>query len=373
MTGQKRAHRYADFTVLIIISLFIAWAMNLEQCLLQTTPAGGDMSSHFTALHFLKNRILPDFRVIGWSYGNYAGFPLFQFYFPLPFLITAVAGLVVPLETAFKFMCVGSVIMLPFCIYRFATSLRFPFPAPALAAVFTMPFLFNDSHSMWGGNILSVLSGEFNYQIAFALSFFLAGILYSTVLHKRGRVVPTAILMSIVGLSHGVGIVMVAAMSLFFLIKRKGLTARVLCLLKIYGLSICLMAFWLFPFLAGAKWSTKYNLLWRLSGLSEVFPPMMYPFLICGGIALVADLCIRLRQKKELARISHRIPAASAESTTARARIDKTPDCSMFIRLLRHFTNSHPRSSTFHALTTKFCEICGLRVRGYNRNSDAGL
>ncbi len=65
-----------------------------------------------------------------------------------------------------------------------------------------------------------------------------------------------------------------------------------------------------------------------------------------------------------LARISHRIPAASADSPTATARIGKTPDCSMSIRLLRRFTNLHPRSSALHALVTKFCEICGLESPG---------
>ncbi len=61
-----------------------------------------------------------------------------------------------------------------------------------------------------------------------------------------------------------------------------------------------------------------------------------------------------------LARISHKISAASADSDTETVRIDKKPDCSMSIRRLRRFTNSHARSSTFHALTTKSCEICGL-------------
>jgi AAA+ ATPase superfamily predicted ATPase len=69
----------------------------------------------------------------------------------------------------------------------------------------------------------------------------------------------------------------------------------------------------------------------------------------------------RAKESFELTRISHRIPTASADSTTARARIGKTPDCSMSIRLLRRFTNLHPRSSALHALDTKFCEICGLK------------
>ncbi|MFW6152057.1 MAG: hypothetical protein ACOC6C_03685, partial [Verrucomicrobiota bacterium] len=41
------------------------------------------------------------------------------------------------------------------------------------------------------------------------------------------------------------------------------------------------------------------------------------------------DLFHDVEESVALTRISHRIPAASADSATARARIGKTPDCSM--------------------------------------------
>jgi histidinol-phosphate/aromatic aminotransferase/cobyric acid decarboxylase-like protein len=96
----------------------------------------------------------------------------------------------------------------------------------------------------------------------------------------------------------------------------------------------------------------------------------------CADFQGLGEQYIRLavRPKREtdelldaITRISHRIPVASADSTTVRARIGKTPDCSMSIRLLRRFTNLHPRSSTLRPLpphggqaATKSCEICRL-------------
>ncbi len=60
---------------------------------------------------------------------------------------------------------------------------------------------------------------------------------------------------------------------------------------------------------------------------------------------------------------------ASADSATVMARIGKTPDCSMSIRLFRRFINLRPRSSALDALppdggqaATEFREICGLSV-----------
>jgi len=43
------------------------------------------------------------------------------------------------------------------------------FPVPVIGASVSVLFLFNESYTMFGGNILSTLTGEFCYMIAFAL------------------------------------------------------------------------------------------------------------------------------------------------------------------------------------------------------------
>ncbi len=62
-----------------------------------------------------------------------------------------------------------------------------------------------------------------------------------------------------------------------------------------------------------------------------------------GG--LCEDFCV-----ESLPAYLTKSPAANADSATATARIGKTPDCSMSIRLLRSFTNWRPLTNTYITL-----------------------
>ena len=65
------------------------------------------------------------------------------------------------------------------------------------------------------------------------------------------------------------------------------------------------------------------------------------------------------------ARISRRIPAASAHSTASAAQNGQVSDCGMSIQLLRHLAVLHHTDSTLHALATKSCEKSGLVFEGF--------
>src|SRR5439155_22368711 len=101
---------------------------------------------------------------------NYCGFPLFPCYFTLPFIAIALASYEIPLNIAFKLGSQLGTFLLPVCAYL---SLRFaavPFPGPALAALGTLPFIFMEANSMWGGNIASTLAVEFAFSLGAALA-----------------------------------------------------------------------------------------------------------------------------------------------------------------------------------------------------------
>ncbi len=124
------------------------------------------------------------------------------------------------------------------------------------------------------------------------------------------------------------------------------------------------------PVAGGSDFRKSMRGLPRVSTTHGIFPRCFYKLRLCCRFFLFSSLqrfqrltdnpVQLLCGRTELSRISHRIPAASADSATVRARIGKTPDCSMSIRLLRRFINLRPRSSALHALATKFREICGL-------------
>src|SRR5437868_13341703 len=49
-----------------------------------TTAAGGDMGAHVWGPAWLRDHLLPHWRLAGWAPSWYAGFPALTVYFPLP-------------------------------------------------------------------------------------------------------------------------------------------------------------------------------------------------------------------------------------------------------------------------------------------------
>ena len=110
-----------------------------------TITNGGDMASHFYPAVYLRDTLLPRGEVTGWCPGNYCGFPLFQFYFPLPFLGIALLGKLIPIAIAFKLGTVLGVFLLPICSYLGLRLAGIPFPGPALGALTPLCFIFMEA------------------------------------------------------------------------------------------------------------------------------------------------------------------------------------------------------------------------------------
>ena len=80
------ARRTIDALVVAASALFVFWQLHPDLLLAETTPAGGDMGAHVWAFAYLRDHLLPDLRLAGWTPDWYAGFPVFQFYMVVPFL-----------------------------------------------------------------------------------------------------------------------------------------------------------------------------------------------------------------------------------------------------------------------------------------------
>ena len=290
-----------DILTLLIVEAFILSRINPEYLLTSTITTGGDTASHYYTLHYLRDVLLPAGQVSGWTPGNYAGFPILQFYFPLDFLLMTLASGIVSLQVAFKLGTIAGTLLLPICAYWMLRLMRCPFPGPGIAAALTLPFLFNTSHSMWGGNILSSLSGEFSYSLSMALSLVLLGGLYDGVRQHR-RVVANAILVFLVGFSHGYTLLFAEAMSLYLLITPVGFLARAFGLAKVYTLAFLLLAFWLVPLLVFTKYTTPYDIVWTISSIQEVFPPILLPVVIVGGLGSLGVLIRGVRDYPHVGR-----------------------------------------------------------------------
>jgi len=181
---KRNKERIINILIIIVIILFLFNFFKPEYIFSKTTSTGGDMASHYYTAYYTKNYLLPHGKISGWTPGNYAGFPILNFYFQLPFVLMALLGYIISLEISFKLITILGIFSLPIATFFFFKLMNFRFPVPIIAAMSSLFFLFIESYSMWGGNIPSTLAGEFTHSIGLSLSVLFFGTLYKGKIRK---------------------------------------------------------------------------------------------------------------------------------------------------------------------------------------------
>ncbi|MEM9606553.1 MAG: hypothetical protein AAGA99_03955 [Actinomycetota bacterium] len=186
----------------VAMSMTLVWlVMSGTQLLEDSTTTGGDMGSHVWGPAFIRDHLLPDFRIAGWTNDWYAGFPVFRFYMVVPALAIVVLDVLLPYNVAFKLVSASGVIAMPLAAYAMGRLIGWKFPLPALMAVSTLPFLFDTNFTIYGGNLASTLAGEFAFSISLSLSLVYFGALYRGLATGKGRGLAAGLL-ALTGLCH---------------------------------------------------------------------------------------------------------------------------------------------------------------------------
>jgi hypothetical protein len=271
-----------DLIVLILIFFFLLGYFEPDLLLLKTTINGGDTGSHYPTAAYLKEVLLPKGKIMGWDPGNYAGYPLFYHYFPLAFLLMAALNLFISMEVSFKIISVLGIFLLPLFTYLALRFMKYKFPIPIIGAVFSLPFLFNQGNSMWGGNIPSALAGEFCYSLGFALAFLFFGSLYRGVSEKK-YLVFNALLVFLIGFSHAYTFIFCLILGMFFVIDN--FRNNLKYLIGVYGLGFLFLSFWLLPVVANLAYTTSFVFKWTLNSIFEIFPVVIIPFVVISVLA----------------------------------------------------------------------------------------
>ena len=76
-----------------VVALVVAFVVaNLRPWLWfdDTTPTGGDLGAHVWAPAYLRDVLIPELRLTGWTHDWYAGFPAFTFYMVIPSLLVVI-------------------------------------------------------------------------------------------------------------------------------------------------------------------------------------------------------------------------------------------------------------------------------------------
>ena len=285
MTSLRAGLRSPSWPVALTlagISLVIFVVMNPWWIVSSTTPTGGDMGAHVLGPAYLRDHLLPEGRILGWSNDWFAGFPAFYFYFPLPSLTIVLFDLFMPYGVAFKVVTVLGLLATPPAAYYLARSMRLGKHVSLVAAGAGVVFAFFESYSIYGGNIASTLAGEFAYSWSFALSLLYLGLLIRAVRDDRRYVKWAALALAVAALSHVLTTIVVVFASLFVLPWRKGFWRTV----AIWAWGFSIAAFWALPLIARIGFTS--DMAWTpLSGWKDVFPVelwLLLPLAIPGAI-----------------------------------------------------------------------------------------
>lgn len=359
--------RRGRITLLIVsaVTLFVIWNLRPWVWFTDTTPTGGDLGAHVWSPAYLRDVLLPDLRLTGWTPDWYAGFPAFTFYMivpsllivivnvgldipigavalvsagilgfvtahrvglrgtarlaaaaatwlaavalvwadgrevavPLPglsdfrisstpfeivlaaIILPAIVGVLawralptswwrgpataaavtlvvlaipVPYGVAMKLVVVAGLVTLPVAAWAAGRLAGLAYPGPALLATMTLPFIFDRSFNIYGGNLMSTMAGEFAYSLSLSLAVLYIGVAARGLETGRHRGI-AAVLLALTGLTHLFPAFFALVATAAMMIVRFG--RRSLAWIVVTGpLAGLLAAFWVVPFV----WNTPY-------------------------------------------------------------------------------------------------------------------
>jgi hypothetical protein len=260
----------------------------------RTTPTGGDMGAHVWGPAFLRDHLLPNLQLSGWSMDWYGGLPLYRFYMVIPALVIVAFDVVLPYGVAFKLVAVSGLVLFPLACWAFGRLANFRHPVPELFAVAGLCFLLDESFQIYGGNVKSTMAGEFSFSIALTLAMVGLGLLAHGLRTGKFRVW-TAVVLSLAAVSHGIVLIFVAVSAVVLVLV--WLDGQRLVYAVTTGVTTLLLAaWWVGPFLFGHEFMTDMKYGFRPEGANDSFWDMFFPltapldFLITGlaAIGLIA-------------------------------------------------------------------------------------
>jgi hypothetical protein len=284
----------ATFAVVAGAIVVTVWSMDPRQLLTTSTVTGGDTGAHIGLAWYLHSQLLPHLHVTGWDPGAYDGFPLYTFYFPLPDLLAAVAGYVIPFTVAFKLVTVLGSLSLPVAAWAFGRLAGLERPRPAVLAAATLPFLFDQTFTIYGGNLYSTMAGEYAYSLGLSVALVFLGVVVRGLRTGRHRAVAVLLLVVCV-LCHLLAALLAVGGAVVALVL-VGFTRRRLWWLASVGLTGgLLVAWWSLPFVVEQPYSTNMGWVNVTTYGAMLAPGADRWALVLGTVGVVAAIVRRQR------------------------------------------------------------------------------
>jgi hypothetical protein len=170
---------------------------------------------------------------------------------------------------------------LPFAAYFLGRALGLSRPVALVAGVAGGTFIFMESFSIFGGNTLSTLAGEFSFSWSFTLSLVYLGLVIRNVREGRRFSVGAGVVLALTALCHIITTMVIVVASLPLLLRRHGATT----LVAAWGIGFALAGFWAVPLLDHIPFTTDMG--WfPVEGIDKVFERELWPLLVPAAAGL---------------------------------------------------------------------------------------
>ena len=177
--------RVLDALLVLAVIYVTIWELHPTLLFSSSLITGGDTGSHLALPAYLKTTGNV-FNFTPWYPGWLDGIPAYTYYFVLPDVLATLASYVIGFAVAMKLATVLGSVLLPITAYAMGRLFRAPRPVPVALALATLPFLFDASFTIDGGNLFSTMAGEYAFSLSLALALLTIGLVARGVRTGRG-------------------------------------------------------------------------------------------------------------------------------------------------------------------------------------------
>ena len=286
---QRTSTERDELLGVVALGLLTAWLISHAApalWLTNTWATGGDIASQvFYAKLFME--WLPSGKISGWVPESFAGFPAFTFYFPWPFTLAYFGSLGFGPQVGFKLANMAPAFLLPAAAYVFGWCLRWSVAQRLLLAAASAGFIVSEATSIWGGNILAQLAGEFAYNWGMVHALLFWGVV-AIALRRGGRWwLGAALIEVLVALSHGYALLVAGFGAFLFVIFATERTQALRTIMQIHSVAFLLIGFWFMPLVENLPWTIPNDTGATVKDWRIIWPETLWPFAL-GFIACLA-------------------------------------------------------------------------------------
>lgn len=279
-----------DFLFVLAAGALVANTLGIAYLNSSNWPTGGDSASHLLYAWLYADSLLASASVLPWLPEVFGGLPFLSYYFPLPFIVIALLSKLIGIAPAFKWGVFLAAMLLPGAVFVASRRwLGMSWTGALFGGLGALAFLLHEQNSIWGGNLLSTLAGEFAYSYGLCLAV-LCMIAWVRAVHAGRGWVVAALLEAATGFAHGFPLLLVGFSTAFLLFEAGQFRRTLGMLARGHLLAFCLLGGWLWPMLEMHALTIPNDAAFPLQSWRDLLPATLWP-IVAGGLA---GLCLQL-------------------------------------------------------------------------------